>query len=101
MINRHTAIRNIHPVAVTIYEDKNGADIVEDANGQKISIDTSAVDAEVTRLNADEAANKYKEDRRLAYKRESDHLYLEEARGEISEGTWAAKVAEIKTRFPK
>lgn len=39
--------------------------------------------------------------RRAAYREESDHLHLEEERGEVPTGTWAAKVAEIKTRYPK
>ena len=47
------------------------------------------------------AAAKVQRDRRNAYQTESDHLHFEEARGEVSDGTWAAKVAEIKARFPK
>lgn len=39
--------------------------------------------------------------RRAAYREEADHLHLEEERGEVPVGTWAAKVAEIKERFPK
>ncbi len=39
--------------------------------------------------------------RRAAYREEADHLYLEEERGEVPVGTWAAKVAEIKARYPK
>ena len=47
------------------------------------------------------AAKKVQDNRRAAYQSESDHLHMEEARGEVSDGTWAAKVAEIKARFPK
>jgi len=47
------------------------------------------------------AAAEVQRDRRNAYQDESDHLHFEEARGEVSDGTWAAKVAEIKARFPK
>jgi len=39
--------------------------------------------------------------RRLAYQDEADALYFQEQRGEVSAGTWAAKVNEIKSRFPK
>lgn len=39
--------------------------------------------------------------RRAAYREEADHLHLEEERGEVPVGTWAAKVAEIKARYPK
>ena len=39
--------------------------------------------------------------RRGAYQAEADPLFFEEQRGEVPAGTHAAKVAEIKTRFPK
>ena len=39
--------------------------------------------------------------RRAAYRKEADPLFFEEQRGEVPEGTHAAKVEEIKTRFPK
>jgi hypothetical protein len=39
--------------------------------------------------------------RRNAYQAEADHLFFEEQRGEVAAGTWAAKVDEIKARFPK
>jgi len=47
------------------------------------------------------AAAAIQSNRRIAYQNEADHLHMEEARGEVAEGTWAAKVAEIKARFPK
>ena len=47
------------------------------------------------------AAAEVQSNRRRAYQSESDHLHLEEERGEVPVGTWAAKVAEIKARFPK
>jgi len=50
---------------------------------------------------ADRAAEAVQNNRRNAYQAEADHLHLEEERGEVAAGTWAAKVAEIKTRFPK
>ena len=40
-------------------------------------------------------------DRRAAYQAEADPLFFEEHRGEVPEGTHAAKVSEIKARFPK
>ena len=39
--------------------------------------------------------------RKKAYETESDQLFFKEQRGEIPAGTWNAKIAEIKTRFPK
>ena len=50
---------------------------------------------------AERAAAQVQANRRRAYQAESDHLHLEEERGEVPVGTWAAKVAEIKARIPK
>ena len=47
------------------------------------------------------AAERVQSSRRAAYQAEADYLHLEEERGEVPTGTWAAKVAEIKTRYPK
>ncbi len=47
------------------------------------------------------AAEAVQVNRRQAYQAESDHLFFEEQAGEVSAGTWAAKRAEIKERFPK
>ena len=51
---------------------------------------------DIEKINA-EADNR----RRAAYTAESDALFFKEQRGEIPAGTWAAKVAEIKAKFPK
>ena len=47
------------------------------------------------------AAKAIQDERRGYYESETDHLFFEEQRGEVPEGTWAAKVAEIKARIPK
>ena len=47
------------------------------------------------------AAAEVQRNRRSAYQSEADALFFEEQRGEVSGGTWAAKVDEIKLRFPK
>ena len=63
-----------------------------------------AKDAEEAAWAAGAAARataKVQADRRVAYQTESDPLFFEEQRGEVPAGTHAAKVAEIKTRFPK
>ena len=54
----------------------------------------------IANVNA-RAAEEVQRNRRHAYQSEADALYFEEQRGEVSEGTWTAKVAEIKLRFPK
>ena len=63
-----------------------------------------AKDAEEAAWAAGAAARataKVQADRRAAYVAEADPLFFEEQRGEVPAGTHAAKVAEIKTRFPK
>jgi len=47
------------------------------------------------------AGEEVQRNRRNAYQEEADPLFFEEQRGEVSAGTHAAKVAEIKLRFPK
>ena len=47
------------------------------------------------------ALAKVQEDRRAAYEAEADPLFFEEQAGEVVDGTWAAKRAEIKVRYPK
>lgn len=64
----------------------------------------SARDAEEAAWNSeapDRAAKEVQNNRRQAYQEEADPLFFEEQRGEVSAGTHAAKVAEIKVRFPK
>ena len=46
-------------------------------------------------------AKEIRHQRLSAYKAEADPLFFEEQRGEVPAGTHAAKVAEIKERFPK
>tara|TARA_R100000306_G_C4344717_1_gene127063 strand:+ start:578 stop:844 length:267 start_codon:yes stop_codon:yes gene_type:complete len=36
-----------------------------------------------------------------AYREQSDPLFFQEQRGEVSAGTWKAKVEEIKAEHPK
>jgi len=47
------------------------------------------------------AAEAVQINRRNAYQAEADTLYFEEQADEVAAGTWAAKRAEIKSRFPK
>jgi hypothetical protein len=57
--------------------------------------------AEVARLTALEPARIATENRRAAYIAEADPLFFKAQRGEATMEEWQAKVAEIKTRFPK
>ena len=47
------------------------------------------------------AAEEVQDNRRAAYEAESDTLFFEEQANEVAAGTWTAKRAEIKARFPK
>ena len=71
--------------------------IVVDPITKTITVDVAASEAEA---NA-RAAEEVQKNRRQAYQEEADPLFFEEQRGEVSAGTHAAKVAEIKLRFPK
>ena len=76
-------------------------------NGEKVLFtaeEESARDAEEALVNAAasaKTAEKILEKRRFAYQEETDALFFEEQAGEVAAGTWAAKRAEIKARFPK
>jgi hypothetical protein len=59
------------------------------------------IQAEVARLTALEPARIATENRRAAYIAEADPLFFKAQRGEATMEEWQAKVAEIKTRFPK
>ena len=64
----------------------------------------AARDAEEAAWSAGTAARASEEvqkNRRQAYQAEADALYFEEQADEVSAGTWAAKRAEIKARYPK
>tara|TARA_R110002020_G_scaffold47925_1_gene136920 strand:- start:694 stop:1053 length:360 start_codon:yes stop_codon:yes gene_type:complete len=82
--------------------------VVQDPGGVQGLWVVDPVEKTVTRdVNAEQSADLAREleaiqgNRRAAYREEADHLHLEEERGEVPVGTWAAKVAEIKERFPK
>jgi hypothetical protein len=82
--------------------------VVSDPGGNQAlwTVDASAktvtrdADAEAA-AEAARAAEEVQSNRRQAYQAESDVLFFEEQAGEAAAGTWAAKRAEIKMRFPK
>lgn len=62
---------------------------------------------QVTDVSAEEAAARLavqqalvKDQRQQAYREESDPLFFKAQRGDVSLGTWLAKVQEIKARYP-
>lgn len=52
-------------------------------------------------IEASKRAEKASKNRSVAYRLESDALFFKQQRGELPAGTWEAKVAEIKARYPK
>jgi hypothetical protein len=93
----HQAIYNTHPTVVSI-DDGKGA---MDANGNPVAIDQSLIDAEVARLQAEQAATQYQRDRAAAYASIGDQLDMQYWDALNDTTTWADHVAEIKARFPK
>jgi hypothetical protein len=94
---RHQAIYNLYANVVTV-DDGAGA---FDAQGDQVTIDESAVATEIERLIPIQLAKEATENRRNAYIVEADPLFFKAQRGEATMEEWQAKVAEIKTRFPK
>ena len=70
---------------------------IADTATKTLTHDSAAEQADV----ANQKARKIQSSRLAAYQAEADPLFFEEQRGEVPEGTHAAKVTEIKTRFPK
>lgn len=94
---RHEAIYNLYPNVVTI-DDGAGA---LDSQGNQVIVDEAAVAAEIQRLEPIKAAEQADAKRKAAYIVEADPLFFKAQRGEATMEEWQAKVAEIKTRFPK
>jgi hypothetical protein len=59
------------------------------------------MDAQWPEVNAIIAARQASRKRQQAYIAEADPLFFKAQRGEATMEEWQAKVAEIKTRFPK
>ena len=94
---RHEAIRNLYSNVITI-DDGAGS---FDAQGNQVTVDEAAVAAEIQRLQPIKAVEQAERNRQAAYIAESDPLFFKAQRGEATMEEWQAKVAEIKTRFPK
>ena len=101
----HLAIRKAYPDAVTI-DESTGA---FKADGSKIDLVQSDIDAARTTLNTEAAAVKYKTDRTTngstryaSFGDQLDMLYKDMVAGKLdSTGTWAAHIAAVKGANPK
>ena len=101
----HSAISKAYPDAVII-DDSKGA---FKADGSKIDLVQSDIDAARTTLNTEAAAVKYKTDRTTngstryaSFGDQLDMLYKDMVAGKLdATGTWAAHIAAVKGANPK
>ena len=105
MILDHDAIRKAYPDVVTI-DDEKGA---FKADGGKITLVQSDIDAARSTLDAEAAAVKYKTDRTTngstiyaSFGDQLDMLYADMKAGKLdTTGTWATHIKEVKDANPK
>ena len=97
MIKKNDALRSLRPGAKWVLRD----DDLEWLDKNQTRPTDAEIAAEVARLNALEPARIAGENRRAAYAAEADPLFFKAQRGEATMAEWQAKVAEIKTRYPK
>jgi hypothetical protein len=97
MITKTNALQSLRPGAEWVLR----GDDLEWLDQSQTRPTDAEIDAEVARLTALEPARIATENRRAAYIAEADPLFFKAQRGEATMEEWQAKVAEIKTRFPK
>ena len=97
MIDKATAIQSLRPGSEWVLRGDN----LEWLDINQTQPTEAEISAEVARLVALEPARIATENRRNAYIAEADALFFKAQRGEATIEEWKAKVAEIKTRFPK
>jgi hypothetical protein len=97
MITKVDAIFSLRPGAQWVLR----GDDLEWLDQNQTQPTEAEIQAEVARLTALEPARIATENRRAAYIAEADPLFFKAQRGEATMEEWQAKVAEIKTRFPK
>jgi len=92
----HQAIYNTHPNVVSI-DDGKGA---MDANGNTVTIDQAAYEAEVLRLREEYAATQYQRDRKAEYDQLNQYemMFDDEVNGTT---TWIDAINAIKAKYPK
>jgi hypothetical protein len=88
MIYFISAIHHLYPNVIrTVGED------AFDADGNPVTYDRAAVEAEAQRMSARQA-------RAAAYASEADPLFFKAQRGEATIEEWQSTVADIRARFP-
>jgi hypothetical protein len=97
MIKKSDALQSLRPGAEWVLR----GDDLEWLDQNQTQPSDAEINAEVARLTALEPARIATENRRAAYIAEADPLFFKAQRGEATMEEWQAKVADIKTRFPK
>jgi hypothetical protein len=97
-ITKANAIVSLRPKSSFVMTD---GIITEWLDTEQTQPSDAEIETEVARLTALEPARIATENRRSAYIVEADPLFFKAQRGEATMEEWQAKVAEIKTRFPK
>jgi hypothetical protein len=97
-ITKANAIVSLRPKSSFVMTDDI---ITEWLDTEQTQPSDAEIETEVARLTALEPARIATENRRSAYIVEADPLFFKAQRGEATMEEWQAKVAEIKTRFPK
>jgi hypothetical protein len=97
MIDKADALQSLRPGAEWVLSGDN----LDWRDTNQTQPTEAEIAAEVVRLTALEPARIATENRRSAYIAEADPLFFKAQRGEATMEEWQAKVAEIKTRFPK
>ena len=101
----HKAIRKAYPEATDIYDDLGAFK----ADGSKIELVQSEIDAARVTLDAEAVANKYKTDRTTdgstvyaSFGDQLDMLYADMLAGKLdTTGTWATHIKAVKDANPK
>jgi hypothetical protein len=94
-MDRHLAIRNTHPNAVTIRGDE-----AFDDNDSPVELDQALVDAEVTRLQTEYDSQAYARSRKQEYDKLNQwEMQFDDQRDGTT--TWVDSINEIKSQFPK
>jgi len=94
------AIRTTHSdvVSVSIQDENNYS--ARDADDNEITLDTSAIQAEITRLQAEYDSQEYARNRKAEYDKlnQFEMQYDDQQNGTT---TWVDAINDIKARFPK
>jgi hypothetical protein len=96
-MNKANAIQSLRPGAQWVLR----GDSLEWMDAEQTQPTEAEITAEIARLTAVDPARIADSNRRAAYINEADPLFFKAQRGEATMAEWQAKVAEIKTRYPK